>query len=189
MSYALKRFKDDVECIAAWKNFLAENVIRSCEDRSTVPRPRLECWRVISRSAVYLNERLLGYESPIWRAIRGDTGAQDAVLALERMNYCCAPSALDMRAILYLSRSDGKDRIIPRGSLIITIVELRKRHLRKGGNATKDTGYRFSALRNLGVRMPRRACSLFVLDRELALHQCWMNHNLRVEKRTNDLFW
>ena len=188
ITYALRKFKIDVEKISRGENYTVENIIRSCFEREKVDEIRSECWRVMSRTACYLNEKFVGYNSPLYKAIRGEIASEHAVADLERNRYCCAPTDLDRKAMVALSRVSGKEYDTLRFSLIVALKCTRNEFLRKSGPSTLLLEHLFSLLRSLGVRMPHRACSLFVPGRELPLQRAWKIHHDWIEKRAADLF-
>ena len=91
--HGLKRYKDDIQTILAGKNKTVENVINSFSVPSMIPRVRLECYRVLSRCLLYMNEKFLTFNSPLSEAIRGEKSIYEAVEELPVTKICCSPSA------------------------------------------------------------------------------------------------
>ena len=154
LSHGVAGFVDDVDLISRGKNDVIENITGSCRDSDKVQIIRLECWRVFARTAVYINERLVGYSSPLWRAARAEISVEEAVAQLERNPFCCAPSSFDRKALLYLSKFEGRERFNLRESLKAVLISARTEFNKKGGSSSKRIEFLFSIVRMIGLKCP-----------------------------------
>ena len=103
LRHGVRGFLKDVDLIPRGKHDVIGNIIGPCRAAAKVLIIRLARWRVLARTAVYVNERLVGYSSPLWRAVRAEISAEEGISQLERNPLCFAPSSFDRKESLYLS--------------------------------------------------------------------------------------
>ena len=111
----------------------------------------------MERTAVYINERLVGYCSPLWRAVRAEIFAEEGIAQLERNSLRCAPSSFDRKASSYLRKFEGVGRFNMRESSKAVLIVLRTEFNKKVGSSSRRIEFLFSILRMLGLKMPYRA--------------------------------
>ena len=177
-----------MDFIAQGKNGLVENVLETSSDALNVNVLRMECWRVLIRSTVFLCEKIVNYKSPLWRGIHGVVSPEQSVAELKSSKLCCTPSSLDLKAAHYMARFDGEPLKKLEASLVRIVGVLKKVVMGKGGCSSRVVEYLFSIIRNLGVRMPFRSCSIAILMRELRLRQLWKMHDIFAGTRIEDIF-
>ena len=144
-------FLDDARRILKGKHSLAEFVINREPDHTTI---RLEVWRSIAASALYLSEKNMPFTSDVYRVIRGEYSPVHFLSSIDGMPRCCSESGAEEKIYRILSKLP-RDETRVAAELRIALV-LGSVSIINTGKRGSDNGYLeglFSICRMLGLKL------------------------------------
>ena len=89
--HALTRFNEESDRILKGENVLANRILCTVYDSGAI---RIQVWRAIMRSALYIHERNLPYTTPTWRVIRGQD-SPERMRGIFNRQHCCPVGGLE----------------------------------------------------------------------------------------------